>query len=80
MYVSCVDPEYCRDWLTYAGHVTNFIVGYGSDEVEAFCETMMPEPDVIENVVVPFCVDNIPPCNRPVDRELSSQRSRVVFV
>ena len=57
MYVSGCD--------VYAGHVRYSIVGNGSDVVVAFCLMIIPEPDVILNVVEPLVVERTPPYKRP---------------
>jgi hypothetical protein len=41
--------------------VTKLTVGYGSSVVDALGATIIAEPDVMENVVVPAWVDKIPP-------------------
>ena len=49
------------DWLTYAGHDTKFIVGYGSEVNDALYVNINPEPEVMLKVVEPFVVDRTPP-------------------
>ena len=60
-------------------HVTYCTVGNGELDVEAFCVTIIPLPELMFHVVDPIVDVIIPPLNIPVYKLDSNQRKRVTL-